>query len=82
MPKDSIKEEIYKELALVLKEGGCKVEKYNVNSYDQDIDNWGKEFIVNSEAENHWIVLDGKKKETYKLVRKYINETLINYMYF
>ena len=53
MPKDSIKEEIYKELALVLKEGGCKVEKYNVNSYDQDIDNWGKEFIVNSEAENH-----------------------------
>ena len=62
MPKDSNKEEIYKELVLVLKEGGCKLEKYNVTSYDLDIDNWGKEFIVNSEEKDRLIVLDGKDK--------------------
>ena len=62
MPKDSSKEEIYKELILVLKEGGCKIEKYNVTSYDLDIDNWGKEFIVNSEDKDRLIVLDGKDK--------------------
>ena len=62
MPKDSSKEEIYKELVLVLKEGGCKLEKYNVTSYDLDIDNWGKEFIVNSEDKDRLIVLDGKDK--------------------
>jgi len=60
MPKYSSKEEIYKELVLVLKEGGCKLEKYNVTSYDLDIDNWGKEFIVNSEDKDRLIVLDGK----------------------
>ena len=62
MPKDSTKEDIYKELVLVLKEGGCKIEKYNVTSYDLDIDNWGKEFIVNSEDKDPLIVLDGKDK--------------------
>ena len=62
MPKDSSKEEIYKELVLVLKEGGCKLEKYNVTSYDLDIDNWCKEFIVNSEDKDRLIVLDGKDK--------------------
>ena len=62
MPKDSTKEDIYKELVLVLKEGGCKLEKYNVTSYDLDIDNWGKEFIVNSEDKDRLIVLDGKEK--------------------
>ena len=62
VPKDSSKEEIYKELVLVLKEGGCKLEKYNVTSYDLDIDNWGKEFIVNSEDKDRLIVLDGKDK--------------------
>ena len=82
MPKDSSKEEIYKELVSVLKEGGCKLEKYNLNYYDLDMDNWDKEFIVNSDEKDRLIVLDGKKKETNKLVRKYINETLINYMYF
>ena len=60
MPKYSSKEEIYKELVLVLKEGGCKLEKYNVTSYDLDIDNWGKEFIVNSEGKDRLIVLEGK----------------------
>ena len=60
MPKDSNKEEIYKELVLVMKEGGCKLEKYNVTSYDLDIDNWGKEFIVNSEGKDRLIVLEGK----------------------
>ena len=62
MPKDSSKEEIYKELVLVLKEGGVKLEKYNVTSYDLDMDNWGKEFIVNSEGKDRLIVLDGKDK--------------------
>ena len=62
MPKDSGKEEIYKELVLVLKDGGCKLEKYNITSYDLDIDNWGKEFIVNSEGKDRLIVLDGKDK--------------------
>ena len=62
LPKDSSKEEIYKELVLVLKEGGCKLEKYNVTSYDLDIDNWGKEFIVNSEEKDRLIILDGREK--------------------
>ncbi len=62
MPKDSSKEEIYKELVLVLKEGGCKLEKYNVTSYDLNMVNWGKEFIVNSEEKDCLIILDGKEK--------------------
>ena len=62
MPKDSGKEEIFKELVLVLKEGGCKLEKYNVTSYDLDMDNWGNEFIVNSEEKDRLIILDGKEK--------------------
>ena len=62
MPKDSSKEEIYKELVLVLKEGGCKLEQYNVTSYDLDMDDWGKEFIVNSEEKDRLIILDGKEK--------------------
>ena len=62
MPKDASKKEIYKELVLVLKEGGCKLEKYNVTSYDLDMDDWGKEFIVNSEEKDRLIILDGKEK--------------------
>ena len=62
MPKDSSKEDIYKELVLVLKEGGCKLEKYNVTSYDLGIANWGKEFIVNSEKKDRLIILDGIEK--------------------
>ncbi len=62
MPKDSSKEQIYKELVLVLKEGGCKLEKYNVTSYDLNMVNWGKEFIVNSEEKDRLIILDGKAK--------------------
>ena len=62
MPKDASKEEIYKELVLVLKEGGCKLEQYNVTSYDLEIANWGKEFIVNSEEKDRLIILDGKEK--------------------
>ena len=62
MPKDSNKEEIYKELVLVLKEGGCKLEKYNVTSYYLEMANLGKEFIVNSEEKDRLIILDGKEK--------------------
>ena len=62
MPKDSSKEEIYKELVLVLKEGGCKLEKYNVTSYYLEMANVGKEFIVNSEEKDRLIILDGKEK--------------------
>ena len=62
MPKDSSKEEIYKELVLVLKEGGCKLEKYNVTSYDLNMVDWGNEFIVNSEEKDCLIILDGKEK--------------------
>ena len=62
MPKDSNKEDIYKELVAVLKDGGCKLEKYNVTSYNLDIDNWGKEFIVNSEEKDRLIILSGEDK--------------------
>ena len=62
MPKDSNKEDIYKELVVVLKDGGCKLEKYNITSYNLDIDNWGKEFIVNSEEKDRLIILSGEDK--------------------
>ena len=62
MPNDSSKEEIYNELVIVLKEGGCKLEEYNITSYNLDLDNWGKEFIVNSEKKDRLIILNGKEK--------------------
>ena len=62
MPKDSNKEDIYKELVVVLKDGGCNLEKYNAISYNLDIDNWGKEFIVNSEEKDRLIILIGEDK--------------------
>ena len=61
MPKDSSKEDIYKELVEVLKEGGCKLEEYNVTSYDLSI-KLEKMFIVNSEEEDQLIVLYGEEK--------------------
>ena len=59
MPKDSTKEEIYKELVDALEVEDCRLEKYNVTSYDLDIDSWGKQFIVNSEKKDRLIVLTG-----------------------
>ena len=45
----------------VLKEGGCKLEEYNVTSYNlyRKLD---KKFIVNSEEEDQLIVLYGTEK--------------------
>ena len=62
MPKDSTKEEIYKELVDALEVEDCRLEKYNVTSYDLDIDSWGKQFIVNSEKKDRLIVLVGTNK--------------------
>ena len=62
MPKDSNKEDIYKELVVVLEQGGCELEEYNITSYILDIDNWGKEFIVNSEEKDRLIILIGEDK--------------------
>ena len=62
MPKDSTKEEIYKELVEALEVEDCRLEKYNVTSYDLDIDSWGKQFIVNSEKKDRLIVLVGTNK--------------------
>ena len=62
MPKDSNKEDIYKELVVVLEQGGCELEEYNITSYILDIDNWGKEFIVNSEEKDRLIILSGADK--------------------
>ena len=59
MPKDSTKEEIYKELVDALEVEDCRLEKYNVTSFDLDIDSWGKQFIVNSEKKDRLIVLTG-----------------------
>ena len=61
MPKDSSKEEIYRELFDVLKDGGCNLEEYNVTSYNlyRRLD---KKFIVNSEEEDQLIVLYGTEK--------------------
>ena len=62
MPEDSTKEEIYKELVDALEVEDCRLEKYNVTSYNLDIDNWGKQFIVNSKEKDRLIVLVGKDK--------------------
>ena len=62
MPKDSTKEEIYKELVDALEVEDCRLEKYNVTSFDLDIDSWGKQFIVNSEKKDRLIVLVGTNK--------------------
>ena len=62
MPKDSTKEEIYKELVNAVEAENYRLEKYNVTSYILDIDNWGKQFIVNSEKKDPLIVLNGKDK--------------------
>ena len=58
-PEDSTKEEIYKELVDALEVEDCRLEKYNVTSFDLDIDSWGKQFIVNSEKKDRLIVLTG-----------------------
>ena len=62
MPEDSTKEEIYKELVDALEVEDCRLEKYNVTSFDLDIDSWGKQFIVNSEKKDRLIVLVGTNK--------------------
>ena len=61
MPKDSCKEEIYKELVDLLKDGGCKLEKYNVTSYNL-YNKLDKKFVVNSDEVDQLIVLYGKEK--------------------
>ena len=61
MPKDSSKEVIYKELVNVLKDGGCKLEEYNVTSYNL-YTKLDKKFVVNSEEEDQLIVLYGEEK--------------------
>tara|TARA_B100000482_G_C12588749_1_gene290743 strand:- start:925 stop:1416 length:492 start_codon:yes stop_codon:yes gene_type:complete len=63
MPKNSSKEDTYKELVDVLKSGGCKLGEYNIKSYDFFESALGsKEFIVNSEEQDSLIILDGKEK--------------------
>ena len=63
MPLDSSKEEVYKELVSVLKSGGCKFEEYNIKSYDFfESTLGGKEFVVNSEEEDSFVILSGKEK--------------------
>ena len=62
MPKDSTKEEIYKELVDAVEVENCRLENYNVTSYVLDCDNWGKQFIVNSKEKDRLIVLVGKDK--------------------
>ena len=61
MPKDSSKEEIFKELVDLLKDGGCKLEEYNVNSYNLH-NKLDKKFVVNSDEIDQLIVLYGKEK--------------------
>ena len=61
MPKDSNKEEIYKELVDLLKDGGCKLEEYNVTSYNL-YNKLDKKFVVNSDEVDQLIVLYGKEK--------------------
>ena len=61
MPKDSRKEEIYKELVDLLKDGGCKLEEYNVTSYNL-YNKLDKKFVVNSDEVDQLIVLYGKEK--------------------
>ena len=61
MPKDSCKEEIFKELVDLLKDGGCKLEEYNVTSYNLH-NKLDKKFVVNSDEIDQLIVLYGKEK--------------------
>ncbi len=61
MPKDSNKEEIYKELVDLLRDGGCKLEEYNVTSYNL-YNKLDKKFVVNSGEIDQLIVLYGKEK--------------------
>ena len=61
MLKDSSKEEIYKELVDLLKDGGCKLEEYNVTSYNLN-NKLDKKFVVNSDEVDQLIVLYGKEK--------------------
>ena len=61
MPKNSSKEEIYKELVDLLKDGGCKLEEYNVTSYNL-YNKLDKKFVVNSDEVDQLIVLYGKEK--------------------
>ena len=61
MLKDSSKEEIYKELVDLLKDGGCKFEEYNVTSYYL-YNKLDKKFVVNSDEVDQLIVLYGKEK--------------------
>ena len=61
MPKDSSKEEIFKELVDLLKDGGCKLEEYNVTSYNLH-NKLDKKFVVNSDEIDQLIVLYGKEK--------------------
>ena len=61
MPKDSSKEEIYKELVHLLKDGGCKLEEYNVTSYNL-YNKLDKKFVVNSDEVDQLIVLYGEEK--------------------
>ena len=63
MPLDSSKEEVYKELVSVLKSGGCKLEEYNIKSYDFfESTLGGREFVVNSEEEDSFVILSSKEK--------------------
>ena len=61
MPKNSSKEEIYKELVDLLNDGGCKLEEYNVTSYNL-YNKLDKKFVVNSDEVDQLIVLYGKEK--------------------
>ena len=61
MPKDSNKEEINKELVDLLKDGGCKLEEYNVTFYNL-YNKLDKKFVVNSDEVDQLIVLYGKEK--------------------
>ena len=61
MPKDSSKEEIYKELVNLLKDGCCKLEEYNVTSCNL-YNKLDKKFVVNSDEVDQLIVLYGKEK--------------------
>ena len=58
-----IKENKQLQLVDVLKSGGCKLEEYNIKSYDFFESALGsKEFIVNSEKQDSLIILNGKEK--------------------
>ena len=52
---------IFKELLALLKDGGCKLEEYNVTSYNLH-NKLDKKFVVNSDEIDQLIVLYGKEK--------------------